>query len=272
MKTFIVTLASICIIAATGTIVYRNLHKAPPVPAPATAASPDLTTNETPPEQSIPPKPEAARTASGNADEPGQVPVTNAAPDNVKPAGTESALSQAVDTLISAQTSFSDRKALLKQLKDAGELDQAIADLKQREAGNPNDPEIPTALGEALMNKFPVKDFNDAAMFGVQIDQSFDAALKLDPANWEAQFYKADSMSYWPAVAGDKGPELIQRLSGLIDQQETMPPQPQFAQTYVLLGEQYQKAGQSDQAQATWQLGLARFPNDPTLRQKTGNP
>jgi len=51
-----------------------------------------------------------------------------------------------------------------------------------------------------------------------------------------------------------------------------MPPQPQFAQTYVLLGEQYQKAGQSDQAQATWQLGLARFPNDPTLRQKTGNP
>ncbi len=208
---------------------------------------------------------------SGKAGEPAPISAANSILDDAKPATASLPHSRAVDTLVSAQTSFSDRQALLKKLKNSGELDAAIAELKQRTADNPNDPGIPTALGEAIMNKFPVKDFNEAAMLGLQIDQSFDAALKLDPANWEAQFYKADSMSYWPDVAGNKGPELIQRLSGLIDQQEKMTPQPQFARTYVLLGDQYQKAGQSTYAQSTWQLGLAKFPNDSALQKRVNN-
>jgi hypothetical protein len=52
------------------------------------------------------------------------------------------------------------------------------------------------------------------------------------------------------------------QLSNLIDQQEAMPPQPQFAQTYVLLGDQYKKTGQPDYAVQTWRLGLAKFPAD----------
>ena len=70
----------------------------------------------------------------------------------------------------------------------------------------------------------------------------------------------------------NKGPEVIQRLSSLIDQQETMPPQPQFAQIYVLLGEQYQKAGQPDNAIQTWRRGAAKFPGDPALQKKINNP
>jgi tetratricopeptide (TPR) repeat protein len=177
--------------------------------------------------------------------------------------------SKAVDTLVSAQTSFGDRWKLLGKLKQLGELDAAITELKQRVTENPGDASVPTALGEAIMSKFPVQDFNEASTLGLQIDQNFDAALKVDPQNWEAQFEKANSMSYWPDVAG-KGPEVIQRLTGLIDQQETLPAQPQFAKTYVLLGEQYQKAGQPDKATATWQLGEQKFPNDPALLKKAG--
>jgi tetratricopeptide (TPR) repeat protein len=114
-------------------------------------------------------------------------------------------------------------------------------------------------------------NYNEVAILGMQADQSFDAALKLDPSNWEAQYYKAASLAYWPAEM-NKGPEVIQRLSSLIDQQETMPPQPQFAQIYVLLGEQYQKAGQSDSAIQTWRRGAAKFPGDPTLQKKINSP
>jgi hypothetical protein len=57
-------------------------------------------------------------------------------------------------------------------------------------------------------------------------------------------------------------------LSKLIDQQETMPAQPEFAQTFVMLGNEYQKLGQPDKALATWQLGLQKFPNDPALLKK----
>lgn len=147
-------------------------------------------------------------------------------------------------------------------------MDQVIAELKQRAIDDPNNPEIQTALGVGLMNEFPVQDFNQAATLGMEIDQSFNNALKLDPASWEAQYEKANSMSYWPAAAGDKSPEIIQRLSSLIDQQDTMPQQPEFAKTYVLLGNQYQKQGQTDEALATWALGLAKFPNDTTLQKE----
>lgn len=217
------------------------------------------------------PKPEPTQMISRQADEPVPVPVAGPVSSDLKPDRVDAALSQAVDTLISPFASFSDRRALWQKLKEAGELDQVLAELKRRAVDNPGDPEIPTALGVGLMNKFPVRDFKEAAMLGLQIDQNFDAALKLDPANWEAQYEKAHAMSYWPDVAGNKGPEIIQRLSSLIDQQEKMTSQPEFAKTYVILGDQYQKAGQSTYAQSTWQLGLARFPNDSALQKRIHN-
>jgi hypothetical protein len=35
-----------------------------------------------------------------------------------------------------------------------------------------------------------------------------------------------------------------------------------------VLGNEYQKIGQPEKAVATWQLGLTKFPNDPTLLKK----
>jgi len=57
-------------------------------------------------------------------------------------------------------------------------------------------------------------------------------------------------------------------MSGLIDQQETMPQQPEFAQSYVILGNEYQKLGKQAEAEATWALGAQKFPGDATLQQK----
>ena len=47
-----------------------------------------------------------------------------------------------------------------------------------------------------------------------------------------------------------------------------MPSQPLFAQTYVLLGDEYQKLGQPDYAEQTWKLGAAKFPTDPALQKR----
>ena len=99
----------------------------------------------------------------------------------------------------------------------------------------------------------------------MKADMTFDGALESDPNNWQARFIKSVAMSYWPTQL-NKGQEVVQRLQNLIDQQESIPAQPQFAQSYVLLGDQYQKAGQMDYASQTWQLGAQRYPADPTLR------
>jgi len=95
-------------------------------------------------------------------------------------------------------------------------------------------------------------------------------ALNLDPVNWEARFTKAVGMSYWPAEL-NKGGEVIEQLRMLIQQQESEDQQPQFARTYLRLGEQYEKAGHADYAAQIWQRGASLFPSNPDLRQKASS-
>ena len=114
-------------------------------------------------------------------------------------------------------------------------------------------------------------DFPGKAILVMQAVKSFDAALDVDPANWEARFTRAAIMSHYPAEA-NKGQEVVDQFTQLINQQEAQPPQAQFAKTYVLLGDQYQKLGQNDYALATWQAGAQLFPGDSALRKRLTQP
>ena len=60
---------------------------------------------------------------------------------------------QSVDCLVSSQSSFAQRQAALDQLRDAGQLDQAIAEIEEQAANNPHSPECPTALGRMYLQK-----------------------------------------------------------------------------------------------------------------------
>ena len=177
-------------------------------------------------------------------------------------------LSQLVDTLVSPQATYAQKQEAWKQLRQAGKLDQAITELEQRMANDPRTAEYPAALGQAYLQKCAtIQDVREQGILAMQADKVFDTALSLDPANWEARFTKAVALSYWPANL-NKGDEVIQHFLTLEQQQEAVAPQPQFAQTYVWLGEQYQKAGRSDDARAAWQRGAALFPNDEKLQGK----
>jgi tetratricopeptide (TPR) repeat protein len=266
MKSSIVIL-SICIILVAGIVVYLGRQKVPLTSTPIAESASSQTTahlEKIAVSQKAPP-----RVVSMHADERVQVAATPVKSDNPIDS---TPFSKAIDTLVSPQASFQEKQAALKQLHDAGQLDQAIEALKQGAANNPASAEYPAALGQAELQKAGVisqngGSINEMGILGMQADQNFDAALKLDPSNWEAQFFKAAAMSYWPLEL-NKGQEVVQRLSNLIDQQDTMTLQPQFAQTYILLGNQYQKMGRTDYAEATWQLGATKFPNDPTLQKK----
>src|SRR5262249_23736031 len=153
---------------------------------------------------------------------------------------------QTMQTLVSPQTSFEQKRAAWQQLKDSGKMDLAISDLEQRAASNPNSAEYPATLGQAYLQKAGMlKDIREQGILGMKAAQAFVGALNLDPANWDAKFWKPAAMSYWPPQLG-KSQEVVERFAELIKQQETQPAQPQFAQTYVLLGDQYQKQGYAD--------------------------
>jgi len=206
-----------------------------------------------------------------NASEPAPVAIAAPAVTETNSTASTNAISKAVDALLSAR-SGDQKHALFQQLGQSGQLEAVIAELKQRAAADPGNALIPTTLGEAQLNQIRVLhesggDTDQIGILAMQADQSFNAALKIEPANWEAQFVKAASMFYWPADP-TRDADVVHRLSSLIDQQEGMPSQPEFAQSYVVLGNEYQKIGKQAEALATWQLGAQKFPSDPALQKK----
>ena len=149
---------------------------------------------------------------------------------------------QALESVASPQTSHAQKQAAWKQLRESGKLDQAIGELEQRAANNPQVAEYPAALGQAYLQKCAtIQDTREQGLLALKADQVFDAAMNLDPNNWEARFSKADALSYWPTQM-NRGNEVMQHFVTLIEQQEAQPPQPHFAQTYVRLGDEYQFA------------------------------
>ncbi|MEP6664554.1 MAG: hypothetical protein ABJC04_12915 [Verrucomicrobiota bacterium] len=274
MKKFAIILVILCGVAACA-IFYLNRQKSPPpASAPIAESFTGETTQQAPSEKIRVSIPEPVPVISESANQPAQVPAPAPAVGETETEDSTNSIHKAVDALLSAK-SAKEKHELFQQLLKTGQLDNAIAELKQRMVGDPKDAGIPTTMGEAQLNKLRAiheagGDLNEVGILAMQADQSFNSALKIDPQNYEAQVVKAIAMHYWPADPV-RDNDVVQRLSSVIDQQETMTSRSEFAQPYAVLGEQYKKMGQPDKALATWQIGLSKFPNDPVLQKKLSN-
>jgi hypothetical protein len=221
---------------------------APPEPAPAPSA---------PEPRQAPPvsAPKAPASALSR-------PVVAAAP--AAPAGFD--LNQALTSLADSTLTYAQNQTLWGEVLHRGLLDQTITALEQRIAQSSASALEFAALGHACFLKAgTVQDNGERAALGLKIDHALEQALKLDPTSWEAQFDKAVSLSYWPAYLG-KDQEVVEQFVSLIQQQETQPSQPQYAQTYLKLGEQYQKLGYTNYAHEAWQRGATLFPDNASLQ------
>jgi tetratricopeptide (TPR) repeat protein len=182
-----------------------------------------------------------------------------------------SVVTQLVDTLLSPRASYDQKRAAWNQLRQGGHLDDAIAELQKRLTNNPNDADGAAVLGHAYLMKCGTStDVREQGILAMQADKLFDTALNLDSQNWEARYNKAVALSYWPMSMG-KADEVIDHFTTLIQQQEAQPQQPQFADSYMWLGDQYKKAGRMDDALSVWQRGAYLFPGDQKLTERLGS-
>jgi hypothetical protein len=264
-KSFILLVVAAALVA--GAIVILSRQKAPPPPVPISEATPAQSEPQTQAQEVAPaPKPQPAPVVAPSTPVP--APAAPAVADS-NPEEPTNSIHKIVDGLLTASTG---KHALFQQLNKE-QLEAVIAELQQRALANPKDAEIPTTLGESQLNLVRVLhdsggDEDQVGILAMQADQSFKAALKIDPKNWEAQYVKASTTLYWPANE-TRDNEAAQMLANLIDQQEALPTtHPEFAMTYLALGNQYQKMGKTAEAIATWHLGAQKFPSDPALRQK----
>jgi len=164
--------------------------------------------------------------------------------------------------------SWEDRRKKWSEFAKAGLLDELVAQFEKAAADNPNDPKAQTSLGNAYLQKiFNGAQGPEAGVWGTKADKAFDRALAIDDHNWEARFTKAVSLSNWPAFLG-KQPEAIANLETLVQQQSQGELKPNYAQTYLILGNLYEQTGKKDKALAMWQQGAALFPDNAEIQKQ----
>lgn len=177
----------------------------------------------------------------------------------------------AMDQLLNPSLSWDQREAVWKKIRDSGMLDAVIAEMEARAAANPGSAELQLALGDAYLQPiFTGKGGPEAGEWATKADHAFDRALAINPQYWDARFSKAVSLSFWPAVLGKQG-EAIHQFEVLLDQQGGSSVRPEFAQTYMFLGNLYQQTGRGDRALEVWNQGLALYPDSADLRSQVDN-
>lgn len=266
MKRLILAAVLFGVVIAFG--MYVNRQKSTPVPPTESSAEPGASSQDpsTAPRASARETAPLAKRVESN---PGQTNLTEPVSPDLSPTPDSKLLfNQTIESLISAQTSYEQRQGLWEKLSEAGRLDQALTELQHQVAADPRSAGAVTALGEGYYKKAgATDDVREKAILAMKADQTLEAALNLDPVNWEARFTKAVGMSYWPPELNKDG-EVIEQFRMLIQQQESENQQPQFARTYLRLGEQYAKAGYADYAAQVWERGASLFPTNPDLRKK----
>ncbi|MFN0006427.1 MAG: tetratricopeptide repeat protein [Planctomycetota bacterium] len=176
-----------------------------------------------------------------------------------------------LDQLLNEDLSEDQTEAIWKAASEAGQFDALVALFEERAKADPENADAQLDLGMAYLQKvFKAGGGPEAGTWAIKADKSFDAALAVNDQHWDARFAKAISLSFWPPVFG-KQTEAIKHFEILIDQQRNLPSDPNHAQTWLLLGNMYQQLGKADQALATWQKGLALFPDNTQLSQQISN-
>jgi tetratricopeptide (TPR) repeat protein len=205
---------------------------------------------------------DSAATTTGDADASGAV----AASTSPAAAG-ELGVDDAFEQLTSGDLSEEQRQKLWAEMGKRGLSDALVSKFEAAVESSPNDPDLRVDLGAAYIQKIFEAGGSTplAGMWATKADRAFDAALAIDDHHWEARFSKAVSYSFWPPALGMQN-KAIAQFEVLIEQQQSQPPQPQFADTYRFLGTMYQQTGNPQKALQVWQQGLALFPGDEDLK------
>jgi hypothetical protein len=215
----------------------------------------------------------ATRHAASPKIEPASTPAEAATPSGATPVfNVQTAvahdLNGFVQELTSRDTSFGRRNELWAKAKEEKQLDKVLGELEARMEADPKSADVPAVLGQGYLQKAgSSSNVVDQGICGLKADQVLDKALSNDPTHWEARFWKACAMSYWPAQLG-KSREVMQHFVTLIEQQEALPPQPEFVQCYSMLGDVYLREGYDQYANDIWQRGLMVFPGNQDLQRR----
>jgi tetratricopeptide (TPR) repeat protein len=174
--------------------------------------------------------------------------------------------------LRNSQLTQQERRQLWAKAREAGILDAVVDAFAKNAKENPGNADAQCDYGHALVEKLmTVTDGPEKGTYATAADKAFDKALEADPQHWNARFSKAIGLSFWPPIFNKQG-EAITQFETLRKQQEDLGGvKPEYAQTYLFLGNLYQQQGKSEKALEVWKKGSTLFPEDGSLKQASGS-
>jgi tetratricopeptide (TPR) repeat protein len=177
----------------------------------------------------------------------------------------------ALGRLLDPMLGYEDREAVWQEALDSGQMETLIAALEARAAADPDNVALRFELGYAYLQPIltGAAPGPQAAPWAMKSDAAFDQVLALDPEHWDARFNKAVSYTFWPPIMG-KQQAAISHFETLVAQQGRSAPRPEFAQTYLFLGNLYEQTGQGERAREVWSQGFGLFPDSAELRERLG--
>jgi tetratricopeptide (TPR) repeat protein len=146
----------------------------------------------------------------------------------------------------------------------AGAYDRALDVFEKLVTDHPRAAFAWLNYGYVYVDKMPVAGAITQAILANDAVQKFNRSIELKPS-WLAFYTRGNSYLYWPKVFG-RGPLALADLNAAVEMSKGEPKRVYHVHAWVALGDAYWRTDQPARAQATWEEGARRFPEDAGLK------
>ena len=139
---------------------------------------------------------------------------------------------------------------------------------KHRIAADKRDADAHVGLARVITEcRLPFASFMGKGKLSGDAVELLQAALAIDSTHWSGRYSLAMNFYHTPEFLGRTN-DAIREFERLVAQQGTRANPPIYAQSYVRLGDLYQRRKRTADAQAMWRRGIALFPDNQALRDR----
>src|SRR4051812_44367800 len=146
------------------------------------------------------------------------------------------------------------------------DFDRALTFFERLVAEHPDSSNAWLNFGFAYVDKIPAAGAISQVILANTALQRFNKAVELSHS-WIAYYTRGNSYLFWPKIF-NRTKLGVADLEAAMKLQKEAPKKPYHVRVWISLGDAYWKTDDLPRARATWQAGLAEFPDSRALKER----